>query len=62
MEAIKNRPADADGDVSILEELLIRGMTLKEATVMVVDMLMAGIDTVPDKNYFQMQIIYNCNY
>ena len=46
MEAIKNRPADADGDVSILEELLIRGMTLKEATVMVVDLFLAGIDTV----------------
>ena len=46
LEKIKNRPADSDDDVSILEELLIRGMTLKEATVMVADLLLAGIDTV----------------
>ena len=46
LEAIKNRPADSEEDPSILEEILIRGMSPKDAMVMVVDMLMAGIDTV----------------
>ena len=46
LEDIKNRPADSDEDPSILEELLIRGMPPEEAIVMVVDMLMAGIDSV----------------
>lgn len=46
MASIKNRSADSDDDISILEELLIRGMSLKDATVLVTDMLMAGIDTV----------------
>lgn len=46
MEAIKKRDPDSDEDLSILEQLLIRGMTLSEAVVMVIDMLMAGIDTV----------------
>lgn len=46
MEAIKRRNPDEDEDPSILEQLLIRGMTLSEAAVMMIDMLMAGIDTV----------------
>jgi len=46
MEAIKNRSAGSDEDHSIIEEILIRGLSPKEAIVMVVDMLMAGIDTV----------------
>ena len=47
LEAIKARPsASQDEHSSILEELLIRGMPPKDAMVMVVDMLLAGIDTV----------------
>ena len=46
MEDIKKRPADSEEDPSILEEILIRGMSPKDAMVMVIDMLMAGIDTV----------------
>ena len=46
MEAINKRSADSDEDHSIIEEILIRGLSPKEAIVMVVDMLMAGIDTV----------------
>lgn len=46
MEAVKERSADSEESPSILEEMLMRGMTPKDATVMVVDMLMAGIDTV----------------
>jgi hypothetical protein len=46
MEDIKNRPEDSEEDPSILEEILIRGMAPKDAMVMVIDMLMAGIDTV----------------
>lgn len=43
---MKQRPADSEEDPSILEEMLLRGMSPKDAIVMVVDMLMAGIDTV----------------
>lgn len=46
MEAIKHKNPDSDDDPSILEQLLIRGMKLPEAAVMMIDMLMAGIDTV----------------
>ena len=46
LESIKNRPADSDEDPSILEEILNRGISLQDATVLMVDMLMAGIDTV----------------
>lgn len=46
MEAIKHKNPDSDDDSSILEQLIIRGMTLPEAAVMMIDMLMAGIDTV----------------
>ena len=51
MESINKRTADLDGDISILEQLLLRGMTLKEATVMVVDFFLAGIDTVKLKKF-----------
>lgn len=48
MEKIKNRPAadQCEEDQSILEEILLRGMSLQDAVVMMVDMLLAGIDTV----------------
>lgn len=46
LDDIKKRPADSEEDPSILEELLLRGMSKKDAIVIVVDMLMAGIDTV----------------
>nr|QST15060.1 CYP362A7 protein [Diaphanosoma celebensis] len=45
MEKIKNRPEDSEEEPTILEELLVRGMSQKDALVMVIDMLMAGIDT-----------------
>ena len=44
-EKIKNRPDNSDEQHTILEELLVHGMPLKDATVMVIDMLMAGIDS-----------------
>jgi cytochrome P450 family 12 len=44
-EKIKNRPDNSDEQQTILEELLVQGMPLKDATVMVIDMLMAGIDS-----------------
>ena len=57
IEKVKNRPPNCDDeDVSILEELLIRGMTLKEATVMVMDLLLAGIDTTTHTTSF---LLYN---
>ena len=46
LQDIKNRPADSEEDPSILEEILNRGMSMPDATVLMVDMLMAGIDTV----------------
>lgn len=47
LEAIKAQPADSvNNEMSILEELLVRGMPAKDAIVMVIDLLMAGIDTV----------------
>ncbi len=46
LEDIKNRPADSEEDPSILEDLFLRGISPKDAIAMVVDMLMAGIDTV----------------
>ena len=45
MEKIKNRPVDSEENDTILEQLLLRGLPAKDAVVMVVDMLMAGIDT-----------------
>lgn len=50
MEEIKNRPADSEEKESILEEILIRGMSIQDAVVMIVDMLLAGIDTVTLNN------------
>lgn len=49
LDDIKKRPADSEEDPSILEDLLLRGMSKKDAIVIVVDMLMAGIDTVVKK-------------
>ncbi len=49
LDAIKSRSASSsasEDEHSILEDLLIRGMSPKDAMVMVVDMLLAGIDTV----------------
>ena len=44
LEKIKNRREEAEYR-TILEELLVQGMPMKDATVMVIDMLIAGIDT-----------------
>ena len=46
MEGIRNRAADSEEDPSILEEILLHGMSIQDAVVMMVDMLLAGIDTV----------------
>lgn len=40
------RPVDSQEEPSILEELFIQGISPKDAMVMVIDMLIAGIDTV----------------
>nr|QST15058.1 CYP362A5 protein [Diaphanosoma celebensis] len=45
LEKIKNRPEGVDAEQTILEELLVRGMSQKDALVMIIDMLMAGIET-----------------
>lgn len=46
MEDIKKSSVHSEDDHGILEEILLRGLSSTDATVMVVDMLMAGIDTV----------------
>lgn len=47
LKKIENKKTDTEeSEQSILEQLLARGMTLPEAAVMVIDLLMAGIDTV----------------
>lgn len=46
LDVMKQRPADSEEDPSILEEFFLRGMSTKDAVVMAIDMLMAGIDTV----------------
>lgn len=46
MDDIKKRPADSEQDPSILEEILLRGMSPKDTIVTVIDLLMTGIDTV----------------
>lgn len=46
MENVRSRPVDSQEASNILEEILLRGMSPKDATVMVIDMLLAGIDTV----------------
>jgi cytochrome P450 family 12 len=57
MEKIKARPDDADEEHTILEELLVKGMSLKEATVMVIDMLMAGIDTTSNSSAYLFYLL-----
>lgn len=47
MEALTARLPDAPNeDLSILEELLVRGMAPNDVITMIIDMLLAGIDTV----------------
>ena len=46
LEVKKKLQTDRVGDLSILQQFLLRGMTSKEVTTMVIDMLSAGIDTV----------------
>ena len=43
---VKQKSAVNNGEVSILQQFLLRGMTPKDVTTMVIDMLSAGIDTV----------------
>ncbi|EFX79020.1 hypothetical protein DAPPUDRAFT_305015 [Daphnia pulex] len=57
LEVMTNRPADSDEDPSILEEFFIRGMSLKDATGMVIDMLMAGIDTTSHTTSFLLYFL-----
>lgn len=45
-ERIEQRPPDSDEEPSILETMLQRGMSPQDAVPTVVDLLMAGIDTV----------------
>jgi len=49
---MKDRTVDSDEDVGILDEILMRGLPPIEAIPLVVDMLMAGIDTVNNLNYY----------
>ena len=54
LEGMKNRQTDSEEDPSILEEIINRGMSLQDATVLMVDMLMAGIDTVYQFKWFNL--------
>ena len=51
LEKIKNRRGETE-DRTILEELLVQGMSPKDAMVMVIDMLVAGIDTTSHTTSF----------
>lgn len=57
IEMMKHKPADSEEDPSILEEFFIRGMSVKDATVMVIDMLMAGIDTTSHTTSFLLYFL-----
>lgn len=47
VDSLQKRLASSeDQDFSILEELLLRGMPPNDVITMVIDLLMAGIDTV----------------
>lgn len=46
VEALQKQTVADDQDLSILEELLLRGMAPNDVITMVIDLLMAGIDTV----------------
>ena len=52
MKKIDLRPSDADADPTMIEELLLRGLQPKDVVVMVIDMLMAGIDTTSHTTAF----------
>ena len=52
MNKIKSRPEDSDEEPTILEQLLLRGMSPQDAVVMVIDLLMAGIDTTSHTTSF----------
>ena len=45
----KNRPEDSNENISILQNLLISGLTIKEATVVVIDLFFAGVESVRTK-------------
>ena len=46
MDDIEKRPEDSQELTTILEEVLVRGLSYKETVAMMIDFLMAGIDTV----------------
>ncbi len=56
MENMKKRPVDSEEDPSILERFFQRGMTPKDAIVMVVDLLMTGIDTVHNNKNITLKL------
>jgi hypothetical protein len=43
---LKEQPHHDEAEMSVLEKLLLRDPNPKKATVMAIDMMMAGIDTV----------------
>ncbi len=55
---MKNRPLDSDENVGILDEILMRGLPPTEAIPLVVDMLMAGIDTVNHLTCYSFSQLY----
>ena len=57
VQNIQNRPADFEGEPTILEELLSRGLSLEDTVVMVIDMLMAGIDTTSHSSSFLFYLL-----
>jgi len=57
MEKIDNRPADSEEVSTILEEFLAGGMTPEDTVVMVIDMLMAGIDTTSHSTSFLLYLL-----
>ncbi len=57
MEKIDNRPENSEEDPTILEEFLARGMTPEDTVIMVIDMLMAGIDTTSHSTSFLFYLL-----
>jgi hypothetical protein len=52
VEALKG--SSFDSYLSIIEQLLVNGMNPSDVTTMVIDMLMAGVDTVRHHHLLQL--------
>ena len=57
LDKIQNRPAESEVERTILEELLVRGMSPQDAVELVINMLMAGIDTTSNSTSFMLYLL-----